>query len=52
MLNISLTHLSSCLKIREWFYDARHTRKNLGAEKIGKKGDNEYKKSYHAPKAN
>lgn len=30
--DISLTNLSSCLIIREWFYDARHLRKSVGKE--------------------
>ena len=29
---IALTNLSSCLIIREWFYDARHLRKSVGKE--------------------
>lgn len=34
IFHISLTALSSCLKIREWFYDARHLRKCLGGDKV------------------
>lgn len=52
VFHISLTALSSCLKIREWFYDARHLRKCLGEEKLGKKSDDDYKKNYHAASAN
>lgn len=41
-----MTNLSSCLIIREWFYDARHLRKSVGKEitKSNKTGD---AKGYH-----
>lgn len=50
--NICLTALSSCLKIREWFYDARHLRKSIGEEKSSKKPSENYKKVYHSAAAN
>ena len=49
--NINLTNLSSCLMIREWFYDARHLRKSLGLEKTSKKAG-EPDKNYHSVKTN
>ena len=52
VLSISLTALSSCLKIREWFYDARHLRKSIGEEKVSFKASEEYKKVYHAAEKN
>jgi hypothetical protein len=42
--DISLTSLSSCLIIREWFYDARHLRKSVGKEVVKNTGD---LKGYH-----
>lgn len=43
--DISLTSLSSCLIIREWFYDARHLRKSVGKEVVKSTGD---LKGYHS----
>jgi hypothetical protein len=44
--DISLTNLSSCLIIREWFYDARHLRKSVGKE-ITSKNTNGDVKGFH-----
>ena len=43
--DISLTNLSSCLIIREWFYDARHLRKSVGKEITKSNGTDA--KGYH-----
>lgn len=43
--DISLTNLSSCLIIREWFYDARHLRKSVGKEITKTSGSDA--KGYH-----
>ena len=45
--DISLTNLSSCLIIREWFYDARHLRKSVGKEITKSSGASGDAKGYH-----
>jgi hypothetical protein len=42
-----LTNLSSCLIIREWFYDARHLRKSVGKEITKPSGNSSEVKGYH-----
>lgn len=51
VFTISLTNLSSCLIVREWFYDARHLRKSVGKDQAkpegGKaKGYHDFKKGF------